>query len=162
MKYLIIYVILIFVIYIYLKYYCYIDQINILNKNQNSTLDSKSSLLNDSVSIEEFSPLTSLYVQKKPEIYSSLLIEKNLYDDYDYLYQFTETTSKNIKENFEGPSSKILNNSNQIKWKSFGTDISSDYVKQKKLQFREITSPNISIEKYNVDNSNNILNEYLR
>jgi hypothetical protein len=156
MKYLIIYVILIFVIYIYLKYYCYIDQINILNKNQNSTLESKSSLLNDSVSIEEFSPLTSLYVQKKPEIYSSLLIEKNLYDDYDYLYQFTETTSKNIKENFEGPSSKILNNSNQIKWKSFGTDISSDYVKQKKLQFREITSPNISIEKYNVDNSSNI------
>lgn len=34
------------------------------------------------------------------------------------------------------------------KWKSFGTDITSDYVKQKKKEFREISSPNIIIENY--------------
>ena len=170
MKYLVLYIILIFGIYISLKYYCYSDQKNILD-TKTSILDSKSSSIeNNSSSIEEFSPLTSLYVQKNPNINFSY-IEKNLHDDYEYMYQFPETVSKkNIKENFdEIPSSQIhshmrqmspnlsVDNTNQIKWKTFGTDISSDYVKQKKSQFREITSPNISIEKYNGENSSKFL-----
>ena len=171
MKYLVLYIILIFGIYISLKYYCYTDQRNILD-TKTSILDSKSSSIeNNSSSIEEFSPLTSLYVQKNPNINFSSYIEKNLHDDYEYMYQFPEKVlKKNIKENFdEGRMSRILSptrpmspkgsidDTNQIKWKSFGTDISSDYVKQKKSQFREISSPNISIEKYNVENSNKIL-----
>ena len=43
--------------------------------------------------------------------------------------------------------------SDKVEWRSFGTDIFSDYVQQKKKEFREISTPNISIEKYNFKNN---------
>ena len=49
--------------------------------------------------------------------------------------------------------SNIKDDSKKIHWKSFGTDISSDFLKEKKSEFRVISTPNISIEKFNITNN---------
>ena len=138
MKYLIIYVLVVFVLYIYLKYYCYEDQQNILDKNEtNSNLKSTIGIseLPTSETVEPFS--TTPY--KKFQSFKNYKLS-NLHDEYEYpLMKINEYYS----------------NDSKIQWKSFGTDITSEYVKQKKSQFREISTPNITIEKYNFDNIDN-------
>ena len=133
MKYLVIYIILVFLLYTYLKYYCYNDQQNILNSNKNTNLNSDNLKSNTNrAELPSSEPYSFVPFVPFKSFHSNL--SSLVYDDYEDIYN------------------KKLNNeyySNEIHWKSFGTDISSDTVKQKKAQFREIESPNITIEKYN-------------
>ena len=118
MKYLVIYVLIVFLLYVYLKYSCYKDKINILNINE---INQQNLITSETVEPYSVLPFKSF--------------KNNSYNDYeqdDYYYPF-----KKANEYYDN-----------IKWKSFGTDISSKYVQQKKSEFREISTPNISIEKY--------------
>ena len=134
MKFFVLYILIVFFLYTYLKYYCYTDQINILNSSSDDSLKNinPSDLPPSETSTESF----KIIPFKSFQSYNSLLINNN-YDDYEYPFI-------KIKEKYSNSNEK----SNEIKWKSFGTDISSNYVKQKKSEFREILTPNISIEKY--------------
>ena len=137
MKYLIIYILIVFIVYFYLKYYCYQDQHNILDKNEtNLKSNIVSSQLSHSESVENFSIIPYKTFQPFKNYKSGKLHDDN-YDDYEYPLMKTN---------------EYYSNNSKIQWKSFGTDISSDYSKHKKSQFREISTPNITIEKYNFNN----------
>ena len=153
MKYLVIYILVSFILYSYLKYYCYEDQQNILNINDgNSNLKSninRSELPSEST--EPFSIIpykTFNCIDSKKSTYSKDNLS-GLYDDYQYPFISNANYKKKINEYYN-------NDQPKINWKSFGTDITSEYVKQKKSQFREISSPNITIEKFSFDNSNDL------
>jgi hypothetical protein len=138
MKYLILYIFIVFTIYVYLKYYCYTDQINILNIS--SQLDNSSNIkLNESIQ------------QNRVETYKHLphvtLYNYNKNYNYEDDYHAPFKTQNIDKKEFFSPTLTIRENEN-VKWKGFGTDISSKYVQQKKSEFREISTPNITIEKY--------------
>ena len=153
MKYLVIYILVVFILYIYIKYYCYQDQKNILNtKETNSNLKSNidRSELPSSESSEPFSIIPYKVFRNTNS--------KKLYDDYDYPF----VSKVNNKNNLHHPVNEYYDNTlnePKIKWKSFGTDITSDYVKQKKTEFREISTPNITIEKFSFNNSKPDLNK---
>lgn len=144
MKYLVLYIFIIFTLYVYLKYYCYIDQKNILNNDINlkysnsysSSIQDVNSLSNVNISD------TQTEIHKEP--YCPIFVKtNNIYDDYEYPLKKTKEFYSNVPET--NLPKNIIDN---IKWKGFGTDITSDYVKQKKSEFREISTPNISIEKF--------------
>ena len=145
MKYLVIYILVVFILYSYLKYYCYEDQQNILNIND------RNSNLKSNISLEPFSIIpykTFNSINSKKSTYSKDNLY-GLYDDYQYPFISNSNYKNKINEYYNNEQPKI-------NWKSFGTDITSEYVKQKKSQFREISSPNITIEKFSFDNSNNL------
>ena len=158
MKYLIIYILVIFLLYIYLKYYCQEDQQNILNDNtKNDTL--KSNIDSSELPVSKNSDDSSeLPVSKNSEPFSIIPYKTfkssknydfiNKYDDYEIPLNSLKT---DIKEYF----SDLNDNTKKIHWKSFGTDISSNFLKEKKSEFRAISTPNIYIEKFNTTNNIN-------
>uniref|UniRef100_A0A6C0I6V0 Peptidase C1A papain C-terminal domain-containing protein n=1 Tax=viral metagenome TaxID=1070528 RepID=A0A6C0I6V0_9ZZZZ len=71
------------------------------------------------------------------------------HDQINILNTNTPTnTAKTEGYNFINKTHNNIFDKEYYQWKSFGTDITSDYVKRKKTEFREIASPNIIIENY--------------
>ena len=132
MKYLVIYIIVVFLLYTYLKYYCYNDQKNILNLNESKTTDSLKSNVRSELPSESSEPF-AIIPYKTFKSFETLNNYKSIheYDDFEY-------PLKNIKKPVYEFYSDNNGNSPKINWKSFGTDISSDTVKQKKTQFKFI------------------------
>ena len=130
MKYLILYIFIVFTIYVYLKYYCYGNKINILNTNSLSS-NSSDVKLNEpkQINIESYKPLQL----------SNYKNYNNYEDDYYTPFKMQNTDKREFFSTL---------NTENVKWKGFGTDISSKYVQQKKSEFREISTPNITIEKF--------------
>ena len=126
MKYLVIYIIVVFLLYTYLKYYCYNDQRNILNLNESKTTDSLKSNVRSELPSESSEPF-AIIPYKTFKSFETLNNYKSIheYDDFEY-------PLKNIKKPVYEFYSDNNGNSPKINWKSFGTDISSDIVKQKK------------------------------
>jgi len=183
MKYIIIYVIFVFILYVLLKYYCYKDQQNIFN-----SIDSKSDTLksNDTnrseLPISNTEPFSISHVNlmysndnnnyndtnnhyktfhsSRNYNYISKYDDYNDYNDYNDRNDYNDYNNHHYDNNKHSINSKYENNieyfydnndnTKKIHWKSFGTDISSNAVKEKKLEFREIKTPNISIENFNI------------
>ena len=153
MKYLVIYILVVFILYSYLKYYCYEDQQNILNTN-NTNSNLKSNISGSELSLDGNSEPFSIIPYKRFHNIDRKNLKSykdnlsGLHDDFYYPFISNVNYKKKINEYYNNDQAKI-------NWKSFGTDITSDYVKQKKSQFREISTPNITIEKFSFNDSNN-------
>jgi len=124
MKYLILYIFVVFILYIYLKYYCSQNQLNrYFTSSVNTTLK------NNNILFEGF--------------YNNDITNNT----NEYYRLFTQSKHPNSHDDYH-KINEGYNNTNNIKWISFGTDISSPYIKQKKMEFREIQTPNIKIERF--------------
>jgi len=119
--------------------------LNINSQSTNSS-DTKLNESNQQITIENYEPLQHI----------SSYYNKN-YNNYEDEYHTPFKNQKIQKKEFFS-SIPITENEN-IKWKGFGTDISSKYVQQKKSEFREISTPNITIEKYNTPKNKDFKDE---